>query len=338
MDQFEFASLRADLKRAKDRGNESETKAEEPVNRRNLLRGMGVAAVGAAAGGLALSRPAGAVDDDTLNLGNETQTGQTPTRVVVDTAFTNPANQIAAFTVSTGVVRQGGLFAQAALGAYADPAYGNGSHGVGLWAGSTAAGRAAVLDAGTPLMLMDSSLSGPPGPGGVTGEFKVDGGDLWFNTFDDAGNNARWRKLAGPATAGTFHAITPFRAYDSRSIAPSPGVLATGSNRTVSIKDARDGSGSVIQTNVVPAGATAIAANVTVTDTNATEGQGGFLCVNPGGNTTVATSTVNWFGSNQKIANGVSLTLDAERQVTVICGGHDGASTNFVIDVSGYYL
>lgn len=338
MDQYEFASLRADLKRAQSRVDEVDTKIDEPVNRRNLLRGIGVAAVGAAAGGLALSHPAAAVDDDTLNLGNETQTGQTPTRLVVDTAFTTPDDEIAAFSISTGAVYEGGLFAEAALGAYADPAYGNGSHGIGLWAGSTAAGRAAVLDAGTPLMLMDSSLSGPPGQGGVTGEFKVDGGDLWFNTFDDAGNNAKWRKLAGPATAGSFHAITPFRAYDSRATVPAPGVLANGSNRTVSIKDARDGSGNVMQTNVVPAGATAIAANVTVTNTISVAAQGGFLCVNPGGNTTMTTSTINWFGSDQKLANGVTLTLDSDRQVTVICGGSDGASTNFVIDVSGYYL
>ncbi|MEQ1873960.1 MAG: hypothetical protein ABL953_09550 [Ilumatobacteraceae bacterium] len=338
MDQFEFASLRAEQKRAQNRTDESETKREEPVNRRNLLRGIGVAAVGAAAGGLALSRPAAAIDDDTLTIGNEIRTAQTPTRVVIDTFWSTPGDEVAAFTISTGMVREGGLFAEAAVGAYADPAYGDGSHGIGLWAGSTATGRAAVLDAGTPLMLMDSSLSGPPGPGGITGEFKVDGGDLWFNTFDDAGDNARWRKLAGPATAGTFHAITPFRAYDSRTTAPAPGVLATGSNRTVSIKDARDGSGTVIQTNVVPAGATAIAANVTVTDTVAIAGGGGFLTVNTGGDTTAVTSTINWSASDQKIANGVSLTLNASRQVTVICGGPTGASTNFIIDVSGYYL
>lgn len=337
MDQFEFASLRAEQQRAKHRVDELATKTKEPVNRRNMLRGLGVAAVGAA-GGLALTRPVSATDDDTLNLGNETQTGQSPTRVVVDTVFANPGNQIAAFTVSTGAVREGGLFAEAALGAYADPAYGNGSHGVGLWAGSTADGCAAVLDAGTPLMLMDSSLSGPPGPAGRTGEFKVDEGDLWFNTFDDAGGSARWRKLAGPASAGTFHAITPFRAYDSRATAPAPGVLTTGSNRTVSIKDARDGSGTVLQSNVVPAGATAIAANVTVTNTTAAGSLGGYLCVNPGGSTSMATSTINWFDTDQKLANGASLTLDADRQVTVVCGGPAGASTNFIIDVSGYYL
>ena len=338
MDQFEFASLRADLKRAKDRVDELETKTEEPVNRRNLLRGIGVAAVGAAAGGLALSRPAAATDLDGVTIGNEIRTAQTPTRIVIDTFWSTPDDEIAAFTISTGAVREGGLFAKAALGAYADPAYGNGSHGIGLWAGSTASGRAAVLDAGTPLMLMDSSLSGPPGLGGITGEFKVDGGDLWFNTFDDAGDNARWRKLAGPASAGTFHAITPFRAYDSRATAPAPGVLATGSNRTMSIKDARDGSGAVLQSNVVPPGATAVTANVTVTNTTSNSYFGGFLCINPGGNTTMATSTINWFGSDQKLANGVTLTLDADRQVTVVCGGPDGAGTNFIIDVCGYYL
>jgi len=58
--------------------------------------------------------------------------------------------------------------------------------------------------------------------------------------------------------------------------------------------------------------------------------------VNPGGNIVVAASTINWFGPNQNLANGILATLNANREVTVIAGG--GGTTHFVLDVNGYFL
>ena len=89
-----------------------------------------------------------------------------------------------------------------------------------------------------------------------------------------------------------------------------------------------------VQANFVPAGATAISANVTVVETV----QSGFLAVNPGGNAIVNAATVNWYESGQILNNGVMLTLNANREITVIAGGIAGASTHFVIDVNGYFL
>ena len=83
----------------------------------------------------------------------------------------------------------------------------------------------------------------------------------------------------------------------------------------------------------VTAGATAVTANVTATNTVGT----GYLAVNPGGTTSVAASTINWVGTGLNLANGVTLTLNANRELTVICGGQPGAQANFIIDITGYY-
>jgi hypothetical protein len=82
-----------------------------------------------------------------------------------------------------------------------------------------------------------------------------------------------------------------------------------------------------------PVGATAVTANVTVVNTVVS----GFLAVNPGGDTVVKAATINWSAAGQVLNNGVNLTLDGSRQVTVIAGGLPGAQTDFVIDLTGYY-
>ncbi|MBI4882419.1 MAG: hypothetical protein HY826_00015 [Actinobacteria bacterium] len=162
----------------------------------------------------------------------------------------------------------------------------------------------------------------------------LDVGNVWF--CYEGGTPGKWRKLAGPNTAGAFHAIKPTRVYDSRAGAPLPsGVLLAGANRTVSVADGRDGGGGVITTDLVPAGATAVAANITITGTI---GSFGYLAINPGGDLVEGGSTINWSSPGQTIANGVTLTLNTTRQLTVLCGGLPGAATNFIIDIAGYYL
>ena len=108
--------------------------------------------------------------------------------------------------------------------------------------------------------------------------------------------------------------------------------LFSGQHRTVSIADARDQNGSIITANLVPAGATAVFANVTVTDT----ADSGWIAVNPGGTTAVSASAVNWSGAQESNANGLALTINAAtRQVTMIAGGP--GATDVVIDVYGYW-
>lgn len=156
-------------------------------------------------------------------------------------------------------------------------------------------------------------------------------GDLWF--CYQPGAPGKWRKLAGPATAGAFHPIAPGRVYDSRRAAPAPGVISTGSNRTISVADRRNvDTGAVVQTGLVPVGATAVAANVTIVSRTGA----GYLVVNPGGRTTADASTINWTAPGQVLANGVIVTLGSNRDLTIVAGGN--GSTHFLIDVTGYWL
>jgi hypothetical protein len=166
----------------------------------------------------------------------------------------------------------------------------------------------------------------------LAGELDLDANyDVWLCTAD--GTPGTWRKIGGRTTAGAFHAITPGRVYDSRLDQPSPAArLSSGEERTISVRDQRAlTNGAVTLADLVPAGATAISANVAVVDTIGA----GFLCANPGGVHTIGAATVNWWASGQILNNGVILTLDASRQLNLIVGG--GGSAHIVVDVTGYF-
>jgi len=155
--------------------------------------------------------------------------------------------------------------------------------------------------------------------------------DLWACVAD--GTPGVWRKLAGPGTAGSFHPIDPVRAFDSRRPAPSPGLIASGASRVISVADGRDlASGAVTVANAVPSGATAITYNLTITGT----GGAGFLAVSPGDAVALGASTINWAGSSVTIANAGVSKLDGSRQIKVFAGG--AGSTHFIVDVTGFYL
>ena len=173
---------------------------------------------------------------------------------------------------------------------------------------------------------LDSGISGE------TGYLDVDeNGNFWACVT--GGAPSTWRKLAGADTAGSFHPITPTRVYDSREPLPTLGALSSGQHRLISVRDARAVfGGGVTVTDAIPVGATAVAANITVTRTVGR----GYLVVNPGGNTVVNASTINWFATGQTLANGVILALNGTRELTVVCAG--SGSTDFVVDITGYYL
>jgi hypothetical protein len=216
--------------------------------------------------------------------------------------------------------------------------------GVGVF-GNAATGYGVAAQGGSGAILMvPSAVTPPPQRIGTfrRGTLEMDnGGSLWF--CYETGMPGKWRKLAGNSTGGTFHPITPTRVYDSRLTPPDlaapglAGVLTTAAGpRNVSIKDRRNvETGVVTTTDIVPAGATAIAVNVTI---SATVGSG-FLAINPGGTTVVSASTINWSAAGLTLANGVIATINpSTRGVTVVPGGSGGSSTHFVLDVTGYWL
>ena len=149
------------------------------------------------------------------------------------------------------------------------------------------------------------------------------------------GTPGTWRRLASTTTAGAFSAISPARVYDSRKALPGPqSPLATGATRTVFVGDQRNTTtGGLVTAGVVPIGATAVAYNLTIVNT---VGPNGFLAVNPGGNSVVGASAINWFAAGQTVANASVVKLDGSRQITVICGGA-ATSCDFIIDVVGFY-
>jgi hypothetical protein len=166
-----------------------------------------------------------------------------------------------------------------------------------------------------------------------TGELENVNGDLWLCV--GSGAPGTWRKLSGPSASGAYHPLTPARVYDSRLSQPSFGPLGVPNARHLSLADRRDlGNGTVLTTNFVPAGATAISCIVTVLNTKGS----GFLAINPRGTMTVNATTINWSETGQILSNGVILTVDANRSITVIAGGIAGSMTDFVLDVNGYFL
>lgn len=331
MDTNELDQLKADLRRMQARLEQLEAPVEEPVNRRNMLRGIGAAAAGAAVGGLAFARPAAAAPVDMFT--ESTYTAQAPTEIVLGSSWDPDATGgdfIGGFTVTTDPNFTNLNAALSCIVGYADSSLGGG-HNIGLF-GASKAGIGAKLDGPIPLKLTDESSSGAPSQAsGTRGQFKVDDGDLWFCVTSSG--SLRWRKITGTGVAGGFHAVTPGRVYDSRPGNGGVGPLGTGANRTISVANRINPvGGATVETNFIPAGAIAVTLNVTAVTTVGN----GFLAVNPGGNTTVGASALNWT-AGQTIANGIVCALNTSRQLTVIAGG-TATSTNFIIDITGYYL
>lgn len=70
--------------------------------------------------------------------------------------------------------------------------------------------------------------------------------------------------------------------------------------------------------------------NVTVTGT---DGSAGFLAVFPGDVDWPGTSSVNWFGAGQTLANSAYTELGAEQTIRLRTGGPAGSSTHVVLDL-----
>lgn len=139
-----------------------------------------------------------------------------------------------------------------------------------------------------------------------------------------------WHTLAMYTRDGSpsqFVPLTPVRVLDTRAIVAASGgqVKALGNPISAGVPVTVDLNG------VVPAGATAVAYNITATAQTAS----GFAEVAPLG-AVAGSSTVNWGGPLQSIANGYvsKLTNDAKLQVTV--GG--SGSAHLILDVTGAFV
>ena len=132
------------------------------------------------------------------------------------------------------------------------------------------------------------------------------------------GNGTSSSPVVVEALGAVFVPVTPVRAYDSRT---TGGALSSGQSRTVAV-DVPGG---------VPAGAVAVAYNLTVTDTV----NSGWIALAPGGTVTAPdSSTINWV-NGQTVANGFTVSVNQAGDITAFAGG--GGSAQFIVDVVGYY-
>ena len=320
------------------------------VSRRHALRTAGAVTAGAVAGGIATittAAPAaatpGSFSGDPVALQADAQNGTglvatsiAGSAIVATTSAANSAAIDAQNPNSYGVAGQGaiGVIGQAMA---------SGTIGVLGTADATNAGtggsfsgpNGVSIDGQFVTAQLLPTVGGPPASinrAHNQGALIVDNaGALWYCVT--SGTPGTWRQLSGATTAGSYHPVTPGRVYDSRCAQPSPGAISSGGIRLLSVAAQRNiTTGAVTNANFIPANATAVFANVAVINTV----DSGYLTINPGGVTTVSASTINWGTSNQTQSNGVSLTLDNARQVTVIAGGP--GATDFLIDVFGYWL
>ena len=135
-------------------------------------------------------------------------------------------------------------------------------------------------------------------------------GHLWYCYKTGVGTTSAWAKLSGSLV------VLPAakRVYDSRT---AGGPLTAGATRNVSV------------TTAVPAGASAVLINLTVTNTKGP----GFLAVYSAGATYEGTSNLN-YSAGQTIANNATTAVNAAGAITVRC---TGAKSDFIVGVAGFY-
>lgn len=213
--------------------------------------------------------------------------------------------------------------------------YGHAASGVGVHAESDQTWSLQVGGTGRVYIGQAVNVGPPVGNTYSKGELVRDGNaDFWVCTT--GGVNSQWKKLAFDAPVAPLppqlHIVEPTRVYDSRL----PGFgdrISDGQSRSISVANGIDiVTGAVTAPDVVPAGATAIQFTFTI-DAAANNG---FLAVTPGDAATFKASTINWSPTTPNIASGSLVKLDAARTVKVFAGG--GGSTQFIIDITGYYL
>ena len=137
---------------------------------------------------------------------------------------------------------------------------------------------------------------------------------------------------AQPAPASGFVPITGYRSYDSRVDPDESGKIFLQEQRFVDVALDLDGN------ERIPDEATAVAFNVTVTQTESA----GYVQISPPGTAFGETSTVNWTGPDQTVANGGNVLLYEgeifENNLVFHLGGAGGAGAHVIIDITGYYV
>jgi|GEM_PF-4855252 len=144
-------------------------------------------------------------------------------------------------------------------------------------------------------------------------------------------------QLVEAGTPGLFVPITPYRAFDSRNAQGPLISLDAPDGNAVALNILANQDGVL----AIPDSATAISYNVTIVNQTSS----GFLTVasvSQAPRDAIASSTVNWASPGGAIANGSTVAVgmfeDKPGYIGVIVGGPVDATTDFIIDVTGYYI
>jgi hypothetical protein len=182
-----------------------------------------------------------------------------------------------------------------------------------------------------PLHLGSGVTTGSPTSGGHNpGDFYVDSaGVLWYCTT--LGTPGTWIRLCGPQSGVPGGALNylaaPIRIFDSRVGQPAPlpttkAPLAGGTTYTIQV------TGTTVGGLSVPAGATGVFGNLTVTDTQG----GGDLILFPHGAPQPLTSNIN-YEPGKTIANSVNVGLSTDGKIDLYV---HVSGTDVIIDIAGY--
>jgi hypothetical protein len=281
------------------------TAEHEPRSRRSLLKLLGAATVGVLGGAATRADRASAADGGQLTLGQD-NTSTAKTSITNSGAITNDGAFVVDATAADwaleGTSGQLGVVGNGFIGVM-----GSGDVG-GFFSGNLAA-----------ISLQPQDSAGAPTSGDFSrGDMLVDAnGALYLCTAD--GNPGTWARLGpGGGGGGVQLLSSPQRAYDSRNDANGPlaGAIPPVA-RTIQI------SSAVPQ---VPASASAIVGNLTITDAKG----GGFATVWPSG-AWPGTSNIN-FSPGVDIANAITVGLGPGGTVLVAAS----KQTHVIIDVAGY--
>ncbi len=136
------------------------------------------------------------------------------------------------------------------------------------------------------------------------------------------------------AGGATYHTVAPGRVLDTRATGggnTNIGLSGKFANRVVRTFAVAGVIGLGWGTALVPAGATAVTGNLTVT--NATSA--GYVSLGPTMTSTPNTSTLNVAAGNNR-ANGVTVAL-ASGRLQAVWAGTTGSSADVIFDVTGYF-
>lgn len=307
----------------------------ESSDRRRFLRGGAIVAAAAAGAVVAGADPAGAANGDNLKIG-QANTGTNTTTLTGSTLKVQPSgtslpDQVGVWGIAKGngdVGMRGDWTGTSGSGTGVRGFTNKGTGVIGEASDAGGVGLSGSSPQGAPLVLDGNTIAIPPtSQSWSAGSFAVKGGHLWYCYQGGTGANSKWVRLSA-----AFVALTnPERVYDSRGGKPpstsvAKGKLNGGQERVVDVSE----------TGVVPSNVSAVTGNLTIVNTSIGASSGGFLSIYPNGQAFPGTSNINWVRNGDILAN--AFTVGVAGGKVRVKNGATGTSTDFLLDITGYYL